>query len=83
MYQCTKIFNRTELRIGISKAKNCQESFAEVHFCMAPQKPDNNAEKPNSNFRKIEKQKFGVEKLNDGDRLTRVLPKFQGRAVLV
>ena len=45
IYVCTKNFNRTELRIGVSKANNFQESFAEVHFCVAPQEPDNNTGK--------------------------------------
>ena len=38
------IFGRTELIIGISKAKFCGKSFGEVRFCVAPQKPGTNAE---------------------------------------
>ena len=35
-------FGRTEVIIGASKAKFCRESFGEVRFCVAPQKPGKN-----------------------------------------
>ena len=38
-------FGRTEVIIGASKAKFCRESFGEVRFCVAPQKPGKNREK--------------------------------------
>ena len=38
-------FGRTEVIIGASKAKCCRESFGEVRFCVAPQKPGKNREK--------------------------------------
>ena len=46
------IFSRTDLRIGVSRAKNCEESDSDVHFCVAPPKP----------AKKNEKQKFLTEK---------------------
>ena len=36
---------RTELTIGVSKAKNCEEYARGVRFGVAPQKPRKNAEK--------------------------------------
>ena len=39
------IFSRTDLRIGVSRAKNCEESDSDVHFCVAPPKPAKKAEK--------------------------------------
>ena len=30
------IFSRTDLRISVSRAKNCKESDCDVHFCVAP-----------------------------------------------
>ena len=38
-------FGRTEVIIGASKAKFCRESFGEVRFCVAAQKPGKNDEK--------------------------------------
>ncbi len=38
-------FGRTEVIIGASKAKNCEESFGEVRFDVAPQKPSKIDEK--------------------------------------
>ena len=38
-------FGRTELTIGVSKAKNCEEYARGVRFCVPPQKPRKNAEK--------------------------------------
>ena len=56
------IFSRTDLRIGVSRAKNCKESDCDVHFCVAPPKPTKNS-------KKIAKQVFDVETLNVGNRL--------------
>ena len=56
------IFGRTELIIGVSKAKNYEESDSEVRFGVAPQKPDKNTEKHISETEKIWKKKFDVEK---------------------
>ena len=39
------IFSRTDLRIGVSRAKNCKESDCDVHFCVAPPKPAKKTEK--------------------------------------
>ena len=39
------IFGRTELILGVSEAKYCEESAGEVRFGVAPQKPAKNAEK--------------------------------------
>ena len=39
------IFSRTDLRIGVSRAKNCKESDCDVHFCVAPPKPAKQTEK--------------------------------------
>ena len=39
------IFGRTELIISASKAKNYEESFGELRFCVAAQKPGKNHEK--------------------------------------
>jgi len=47
------IFGRTELIIGASKAKNDQESFAEVHLSASHQNPDQNSKKQNSESEKI------------------------------
>ena len=52
MHLFLMIFSRTDLRIGVSRAKNCKESDCDVHFCVAPPKP----------AKKTEKQKFLTEK---------------------
>ena len=39
------IFGRTDLIIGQSKAKFCEESAGDVRFCVAPQKPGKSVEK--------------------------------------
>ena len=52
------IFSRTDLRIGVSRAKNCKESDCDVHFCVAPPKPVKKAEKPKFFDRKIAKPNF-------------------------
>ena len=55
-------FGRTEVIIGASKAKICRESFGEVRFCVAPQKPGKNRGKlvfeTNKN---VEQKSFGVK----------------------
>ena len=53
-------FGRTELTIGVSKAKNCDEYARGVRFCVAPQKPRKNAEKNTKIF--DPKKIFDVEK---------------------
>ena len=45
MHLFLMIFSRTDLRIGVSRAKNCEESASNVHFCVAPPKPAKKAEK--------------------------------------
>ena len=50
------IFGRTELRIGLSKAKNDQESFAEVHLSVSLQNPDENRKKQDSESEKSGKK---------------------------
>ena len=54
------IFSRTDLRIGVSRAKNCKESDCDVHFCVAPPKP----------AKKTEKQKNLTEKNREKTFLT-------------
>ena len=39
------IFGRTDLIIGQSKAKFCEECAGDARFCVAPQKPSKNVEK--------------------------------------
>ena len=46
-------FGRTELIIGVSKAKECGESAGGVGFGVAPQKPRKNAEKSTKKLQKI------------------------------
>ena len=77
-------FGRTEVILGASKAKFCRESFGEVRFCVAPQKPGKNDERRTfSDRKKITKTFFGVEKSNVGNRLKRVFPNFQAERSLV
>ena len=78
------IFSRTDLRIGVSRAKNCKESDCDVHFCVAPPKPVKKTEKLFFFDReKSQKKIFDIEKLNVGNRLKRVLAKFGGRTSFV
>ena len=78
------IFSRTDLRIGLSRAKNCKESDCDVHFCVAPPKPVKKAEKLFFfNRKKSRKKNVDVEKLDVGNRLKRVLAKFGGRTSYV
>ena len=57
MHLFLMIFSRTDLRIGVSRAKNCEESDSDVHFCVAPPKPAKKAEKQNFLTEKIAKKK--------------------------
>ena len=78
------IFSRTELRICVSRAKNCEESDSDVHFCVAPPKPAKKAEKQKKlTETNREKKIIDVEKLNVGNRLKHVLAKFGGRTSYV
>ncbi len=56
------IFSRTELRIGVSKAKNCEEIFFEVHFYVAPGKQTKNSETQIFESEKIRKKKCSTSK---------------------
>ena len=38
-------FDRTDLILGVSRAKKCGESAGDVRFDVAPRKPGKNAEK--------------------------------------
>ena len=72
------IFGRTDLRKGVSGAKFDGEADFEVRSAVALQKPGQNNEK--LKFRSeifAEQKNFGVEKWNVGDRLKRVLAKFE------
>ena len=55
-------FGRTEVIIGASKAKLCRESFGEVRFCVAPQKPRKNREKLVLETKQKSNNKFLVAK---------------------
>ena len=58
-------FGRTELILGASKAKYCEELDFEVRFHVAPQNPDKNTEKRISKTRKYPgKKKFGRRKMS-------------------
>ena len=84
MHLFLMIFSRTDLRIGLSRAKNCKESDCDVHFCVAPPKPVKKTEKLIFfDQKKSQKKMFDVEKLNVGNRLKRVLAKFGGRTSFV
>ena len=68
-------FDRTDLIIGQSKAKNCEESAADVRIGVAPQKPSKNMEK---RVKFCEKKFFDVEKRNVGNRPKRIFAEFRG-----
>ena len=68
-------FGRTDLLIGQSKAKNCEESAGDVRIGVAPQKPSKNMEK-RAKF--CDKKIFDVEKRNVGNRPKRIFAKFRG-----
>ena len=55
-------FGRTEVIIGASKAKFCRESFGEVRFCVAPQKPGKNWGKLVFETKKMSNKKVLVSK---------------------
>ena len=55
-------FGRTEVIIDASKAKFCRESFGEVRFCVAPQKPGKNKEKLVFETKQMSNKKFLVSK---------------------
>ena len=55
-------FGRTEVIIGASKAKFCRESFGEVRFCVAPQKPGKNSGKRVFETNKMSNNKILVSK---------------------
>ena len=55
-------FGRTEVIIGASKAKFCRESFGEVRFCVAPQKPGKNRGKLVFETKQMSNKKFLVSK---------------------
>ena len=68
-------FGRTDLIIGQSKAKNCEESAADVRIGVAPQKPSKNVEK-REKF--CDEKIFDGEKRNVGNRPKRIFAKFRG-----
>ena len=55
-------FGRTELILGASKAKYCEELDFEVRFHVAPQNPDTNPEKQISETEKLQNKKSWVSK---------------------
>ena len=67
----------TELQINVSGEKNREEYAGDVRFCVAPKKAEIHAKKPICPHQKSATFFFGVEKRNVGDRLKRVLAKFQ------
>ena len=56
------IFSRTDLRIGVSRAKNCKESDCDVHFCVAPPKPAKKTKNKNLLTEKNRETKFLTSK---------------------
>ena len=56
------IFGRTELRTGVSGAKNCKEPAGDVRFYVAPQKPCKNAEKQDFQTEKFAEKNFRESK---------------------
>ena len=65
---CT-FFDRTELILGASKAKYCEELDFETRFYVAPQDPAKNTKARIFETGQIRKKKFDLEKSNVGDRL--------------
>ena len=51
-------FGRTELIIGASKAKNCEESASDVRFHVAPPKPAKKSEKRNFQIEFFRRKEF-------------------------
>ena len=58
MHLFLMIFSRTDLRIGVSRAKNCKESDCDVHFCVAPPKPAKKSKNKKQFPKKISKKVF-------------------------
>ena len=67
-------FGRTDLLIGQSKAKNCEESVGDVRIGVAPQKTSKNMEKREKFY---DKKVFDIEKQNVGNRPRHVFAKFR------
>ena len=67
-------FGCTEVIIGASKAKFCRESFGEVRFCVAPQKPGKNGEKL-----VFETKHFWCRKIKCWESSETRFPKFSSR----
>ena len=63
MHLFLMIFSRTDLRIGVSRAKNCKESDCDVHFCVAPPKPAKKPEKQKKYRNKNSKKKKLTSKI--------------------
>ena len=83
MHLFLMIFSRTDLRICVSRAKNCEESASDVHFCVTPQELAKKNEKRIFETENIAICFLDVEKSNVGNRLKRVLPKFRRRTGFV
>ena len=71
------IFGRTDLRISLSGAKFDAEADFDVRLAVAPPKPDQIMEKLIFRSEKFAEKNFDAEKRNVGDRLKRVLAKFE------
>ena len=71
------IFGRTELIIGASRAKNCDEIDGEVRFSIDPPKPAQKGVKRFLRPKNLAEKNFLTENWIDGDRLKRVLAKFR------
>ena len=56
------MFGRTELIMGVSRAKNCQQFDFEEGFHAAPQKPDKNKGEKRSEPEKNPEKKVRVSK---------------------
>ena len=61
MHLFLMIFNRTDLRIGVSRAKNCEESDSDVHFCVAPPKTSQKTKIQKKMTKKIAKKKLTLK----------------------
>ena len=71
------IFSRTDLRKGVSGAKFDGQADFEIRLALAPLEPGQNAKNWNFDLKISPKSFLGVEKWNVGDRLKRVLAKFE------
>ena len=72
-------FGRTEVIIGASKAKFCRESFGEVRFCVAPQKPGKNRGKLVFETKKCRTKNFWCRKIKCWESSETRFPKFSSR----